>query len=198
MAALPTRYSRWVYWAQNLVLGRGAGVQVLPPNFLIDVATDLPSNFMTFRKSISLHNDYICLSSREVKSHVCSFFCQQGTIMWYTLTVLLRGCLGFAFSGVLFLLLQSALLFYTFATYSHELSCTKRTLSSTLSTCLLGINFYILKENSCKLFGTFEKESIFCEVPWTQQSLYSPIEVEFSNYQLCGVRGGRGRDEPAK
>ena len=63
--------------------------------------------------------------------------------------------------GVLFLLLQSAQLFYTFATYSHELCCRKRTLSSTLSTRLLAIHFYTLKENSCKLLGTFEKESIF-------------------------------------
>lgn len=137
----------------------------MPPNFLNDVATDVSSDFMTFREPVSLHNDCICLSSQEVKSHIYSFFWQQDAIRWYTLTVLLRGCLGFAFSGVLFLLLQSAQSLYTLATSSHELSCTKRTLSSTLSTCPLAINFYILKENSCKLLGTFEKESMLCEVP---------------------------------
>lgn len=83
---------------------------------------------------------------------------------------------------ILFLLSQSMQLFYTFANCSHKLCSIKGSLSSTMSTCLLAINFYILKENSCKCLGTFEKENIILvKITELSKVVYRPIEVEFSS-----------------
>lgn len=62
---------------------------------------------------------------------------------------------------------------------SQKLCSTKETLSSTMSTCLLAINFYILKENSCKCLGTSEKNIILVKLTELRQVVYSPIEVDF-------------------
>lgn len=102
--------------------------------------------------------------------------------MWYTLTVLIRECLASAFFVALFPLSQSMQLFYTFANCSGRFCSIKETLSTTMSTCLLAINFYILKENSCKCLGTFEKENIILvKLIELSKVVYSPIEVEFSS-----------------